>query len=158
MSRDQGDHAADIPVDFLTASPTDVGELQLAYLARLRRLVSTHRSKGREVNPEVVRLLNRSIYVAFCDCREVGCGAYASSILPKGPLGPTEANPTEADPVLLQWVYLRRLRRLLQLRKDHEGQLNRDGLLLLDKSIYATNCDCITVGGGEEASRIIQKF
>lgn len=57
----------------------------------------------------------------------------------------------------LQGIYLRRLRRLLQLRKSHEGQLNNEGLRLLDRSIYATYCDCMSVGAPEAAQEAIRK-
>jgi hypothetical protein len=59
--------------------------------------------------------------------------------------------------VELQGVYLRRLRRLLQLRKNHEGQLNFEGIRLLDKSIYATYCDCLAVGAPEAAQEVLRR-
>src|SRR4030042_4553885 len=51
--------------------------------------------------------------------------------------------------VELQRVFLRRLRRLLELRRNHEGELNCEGIRLLDRSIYATYCDCVSVGDAE---------
>jgi len=56
----------------------------------------------------------------------------------------------------MRGVYLRRLQRLLQLRKSHQGQLNFDGLRLLDKSIYATYCDCVSVGALEAAQEVVR--
>lgn len=68
--------------------------------------------------------------------------------------------PLEIDTfsVEMRGVYLRRMQRLLQLRKNHEGQLNIDGLRLLDKSIYATYCDCISVGAVEAAQEVLRRF
>ncbi len=59
--------------------------------------------------------------------------------------------------VELQGIYLRRLRRLLQLRRNHEGQLNSEGIRLLDKSIYATYCDCVSVGAPEAAQEVLRR-
>jgi hypothetical protein len=57
----------------------------------------------------------------------------------------------------MQGVYLRRLQRLLQLRKNHDGQLNFEGMRLIDKSIYATYCDCISVGALEAAQEVLRR-
>jgi hypothetical protein len=59
--------------------------------------------------------------------------------------------------VEMQGVYLRRLRRLLQLRRNHEEQLNPEGIHLLDKSIYATYCDCVSVGAPEAAQEVLRR-
>jgi hypothetical protein len=64
--------------------------------------------------------------------------------------------PVAGNNVALQGVYLRRLRRLLQLRKDHQGQLNFEGMRLLDKSIYATYCDCLSVDALEAAQEVLR--
>ena len=48
----------------------------------------------------------------------------------------------------LQTHYIGRLRRLLQLRQAHLGELNQEGVWLLDRSIFATYCDCVEVGAG----------
>jgi len=73
--------------------------------------------------------------------------------------GASASLPLEIDGfgVEMQGVYLRRLQRLLQLRKNHEGQLNLDGLRLLDKSIYATYCDCLSVGALEAAQEVLRR-
>jgi len=63
----------------------------------------------------------------------------------------------ESFGVEMQGVYLRRLQRLLQLRKNHEGQLNFDGIRLIDKSIYATYCDCVSVGTLEAAQEVLRR-
>lgn len=58
----------------------------------------------------------------------------------------------------LQLFFLRRLGRLLQLRQQQAGQLNREGLHLLDRAIFATYCDCVDMGVGEGAQRIVQRL
>jgi hypothetical protein len=63
----------------------------------------------------------------------------------------------ESFSVEMQGVYLRRLQRLLQLRKNHEGQLNIEGMRLIDKSIYATYCDCVSVGALEAAQEVLRR-
>ena len=63
----------------------------------------------------------------------------------------------ESFGVEMQGVYLRRLQRLLQLRKNHEGQLNFEGIRLIDKSIYATYCDCGSVGALEAAQEVLRQ-
>lgn len=65
---------------------------------------------------------------------------------------------TDKTSIELQGIFLRRLRRLLQLRRDHEGQLNIEGIRLLDRSIYATYCDCISVGAPEAAQEVLRRF
>jgi hypothetical protein len=67
------------------------------------------------------------------------------------------ALPVDGCSMGLQGIYLRRLQRLLQLRKNHEGQLNFDGTRLLDKSIYATYCDCVSVGALEAAQEVLRR-
>jgi len=52
--------------------------------------------------------------------------------------------------------YLQRLRRLLRLRRDHFEELNEQGLRLLDRSIFATYCDCIDIGRGNEARDVLK--
>jgi hypothetical protein len=73
--------------------------------------------------------------------------------------GPSAPLPlrTEGSSIEMQGVYLRRLQRLLDLRKNHEGQLNLDGIRLIDKSIYATYCDCISVGALEAAQEVLRR-
>jgi hypothetical protein len=63
----------------------------------------------------------------------------------------------ESFGVEMQGVYLRRLQRLLQLRKNHEGQLNFEGIRLIDKSIYATYCDCVSVDALEAAQEVLRR-
>ena len=77
----------------------------------------------------------------------------------RGTSGSFAPSPLQLDgaSVEMQGVYLRRLRRLLQLRKSHEGQLNFEGMRLLDKSIYATYCDCVSVGALEAAQEVLRR-
>jgi len=64
---------------------------------------------------------------------------------------------TDRTNIELQGIFLRRLRRLLQLRRNHEGQLNYEGTRLLDRSIYATYCDCTSVGALGAAQEAIRR-
>ena len=57
----------------------------------------------------------------------------------------------------LRGVYLRRLKRLLRLRREHNGDLNTQGIHLLDRSIFAAYCDCLDVGVGEKAREVIRE-
>ncbi len=52
-------------------------------------------------------------------------------------------------------VYLERLERLLRLRREHHQDLNRQGLNLLDRSIFTAYCDCRDLGVVEEARRVL---
>ncbi|OGO51282.1 MAG: hypothetical protein A2148_00315 [Chloroflexi bacterium RBG_16_68_14] len=63
----------------------------------------------------------------------------------------------EARPASLREVYLRRLRRLLRLRHQHEQELNRQGIRLLNHSVFAAYCDCRAIGVGEEARQILRQ-
>ena len=63
----------------------------------------------------------------------------------------------EAAPAL-QNAYLGRLRRLLRLRSDHYDDLNERGLWLLDRSIFATYCDCRGLGAGFVAQDVIRRL
>jgi hypothetical protein len=70
---------------------------------------------------------------------------------------PTYKEPTSvSDPVALRAVYLKRLQRLVRLRRQHEEELNRQGLRLLEKSVFAAYCACREVGAEQEAMNILQ--
>lgn len=58
----------------------------------------------------------------------------------------------------LQLHFLRRLRRLVQLRQQQADHLNSDGLKLLDRAIFSTYCDCLDQGVGDVAQAIIQQL
>ena len=60
-----------------------------------------------------------------------------------------------ADQESLRDVYLQRLERLLRLRNEHEEELNRQGLRLLDRSIFAAYCACREVDIEREARGIL---
>ena len=58
----------------------------------------------------------------------------------------------------LQLHYLRRLNRLLRLRGDQLGQLNEDGVRLIDRAIYSTYCDAVDLGVTAEAQKLLHRF
>jgi hypothetical protein len=58
----------------------------------------------------------------------------------------------------LQLHYLRRLNRMLRLRSEQSGQLNEDGVRLLDRAIYSTYCDAVDQGVTGEAQRLLHRF
>jgi hypothetical protein len=62
-------------------SPTPIGELRHVYLQRLERLQRLRQRHERELNHQGVRLLNRSIFEAYCMCREIGAEDEARAIL-----------------------------------------------------------------------------
>jgi hypothetical protein len=57
----------------------------------------------------------------------------------------------------MQSHFLQRLSRLLKLREEQSGDLNEDGLRLIDRTIYATYCDAVDVGAAKEAQRLLHK-
>ena len=57
----------------------------------------------------------------------------------------------------LQTYFLRRLNRLLHLRTEQSGQLNDDGLRLIDRAIYSTYCDAVDLGVTEEAQGLLHR-
>lgn len=67
------------------------------------------------------------------------------------------ASTTGAPLASLRSVYLQRLQRLRRLRHEHEQELNRQGLRLLDRSAFAAYCACREVGAEDEARRILRE-
>jgi len=65
---------------------------------------------------------------------------------------------SEASYSPLQLHFLRRLHRLLRLRREQSGQLNGDGVRLIDRAIYSTYCDAVDVGVGVEAQEVLHRF
>jgi hypothetical protein len=63
--------------------------------------------------------------------------------------------PFAANGPVLAIHFLSRLERLLQLRKTEAERLTDQGILLLDRSIYSTLCDCIDSGAAEVARAIL---
>ncbi len=70
-------------------------------------------------------------------------------------LSPTKRNEGSLSP--MQSYFLQRLHRLLKLRDGQSGQLNEDGLRLMDRTIYATYCDAVDVGVTEEAQKLLHR-
>jgi len=53
---------------------------------------------------------------------------------------------------------LRRLHRLLRLRGEQSGQLNEEGVRLIDRAIYSTYCDAVDLGVMDEAQKLLHRF
>ena len=60
-----------------------------------------------------------------------------------------------SNPASLRGLHLERLERLLRLRYQHEQELNKQGLRLLDRSVFAVYCDCRDADAEEDARRIL---
>jgi len=58
----------------------------------------------------------------------------------------------QAPPEYFLW----RLRRVLQLRKNHEGQLNDDGLRFLEKTAFADYCTLRDLGCEAQARTALE--
>jgi hypothetical protein len=56
-------------------------QLRDGYLSRLRRLLRLRRDHFDELNDQGLRLLDRSIFSAYCDCLDIGQGDAARTIL-----------------------------------------------------------------------------
>jgi hypothetical protein len=56
-------------------------QLRDGYLSRLRRLLRLRRDHFDELNEQGLRLLDRSIFAAYCDCLDIGQGDAAKGIL-----------------------------------------------------------------------------
>ncbi len=83
----------------LRADPHDEA-LRGLYLKRLQRLLGLRQRHEQDLNPQGLHLMDRSIFTAYCDCREVGAGEEARRILrevrvivdePAMPLGGADA-------------------------------------------------------------------
>ncbi len=64
---------------------------------------------------------------------------------------------TGATMASVRSVYLQRLERLRRLRHQHEQELNRQGIRLLDRSAFAAYCACREVGAEDEAREILRE-
>ena len=62
-------------------APTPIAELRRVYLERLDRLQRLRRRHEQELNHQGVRLINRSIFEAYCVCRDIGAEPEARAIL-----------------------------------------------------------------------------
>src|SRR6185295_19610551 len=74
------------PVKDLRSAIEDIAharpdQLRDGYLSRLRRLLRLRRDHFDELNEQGLRLLDRSIFAAYCDCLDIGQGAAAKSVL-----------------------------------------------------------------------------
>lgn len=67
-----------------------------------------------------------------------------------------ERPPAVSTPAELRRVYLARLERLHRLRHQHQQELNRQGLRLLDRSLFAAYCACRDIGAEAEARAILR--
>jgi hypothetical protein len=56
-------------------------QLRDGYLSRLRRLLRLRRDHFDELNEQGLRLLDRSIFAAYCDCLDIGQGDAAKTVL-----------------------------------------------------------------------------
>lgn len=56
-------------------------QLRDGYLQRLRRLLRLRRDHYDELNEQGLRLLDRSIFAAYCDCIDIGQGDAAKGVL-----------------------------------------------------------------------------
>ncbi len=56
-------------------------QLREGYLSRLRRLLRLRRDHFDELNDAGLRLLDRSIFAAYCDCLDIGQGDAARAVL-----------------------------------------------------------------------------
>ena len=65
---------------------------------------------------------------------------------------------SEASYAPLQLHFLRRLDRLLRLRREQSGQLNGEGVRLIDRAIYSTYCDAVDLGVTAEAQKLLHRF
>jgi hypothetical protein len=52
---------------------------------------------------------------------------------------------------------LKRLGRLLNLRAEQSGQLNEEGLHLIDRAIYSTYCDAVDLGVTADAQKLLHR-
>jgi hypothetical protein len=71
----------DTPVSEPRVAAAATGQLREGYLARLRRLLRLRRDHFEELNDQGLRLLDRSIFAAYCDCLDIGEGEAARAVL-----------------------------------------------------------------------------
>ncbi len=74
--------------------------LRAIYLERLERLLDLRWQHAQELNQQGLRLLDHSVFAAYCDCRDAGAEEEAQAIL-REPRPPAELPATQlnlADP------------------------------------------------------------
>jgi hypothetical protein len=79
---------------------------------------------------------------------------------PNAPLlaatAPPLASQRQPSGSVLARHFLSRLERLVQIRQTEAERLTDEGIRLIDRTIYATLCDCIDAGAGEVARAVLQ--
>lgn len=60
---------------------SDPAALRRVYLQRLERLLRLRQRHERDLNRQGTRLLDHSVFAAYCDCREVGAEEEAHALL-----------------------------------------------------------------------------
>ncbi len=68
---------------------------------------------------------------------------------------PTELKILDSDAESLKSVYVDRIERLLRLRREHDQELNSQGIRLLDRAIFAAYCACREAGLEDKAKSIL---
>ena len=68
---------------------------------------------------------------------------------------PTELKIPDSDAESLTSVYVDRIERLLRLRREHDQELNSQGIRLLDRAIFAAYCACREAGLEDTAKSIL---
>ncbi len=68
---------------------------------------------------------------------------------------PTELKILDSDAAALKSVYVDRIERLLLLRREHDQELNSQGIRLLDRAIFAAYCACREAGLEDKAKSIL---
>lgn len=58
----------------------------------------------------------------------------------------------------LQTHFLGQLARMLRLRSEQSGQLNEEGVRLIDRAIYSTYCDAVDLGAAMEAQQLLHRY
>ena len=71
----------DSPVSEPRVGAANTEQLREGYLNRLRRLLRLRRDHFEELNDQGLRLLDRSIFAAYCDCLDIGEGEAARGVL-----------------------------------------------------------------------------
>ncbi len=71
----------DAPVSEPQTAPASPAQLREGYISRLRRLLRLRRDHFEELNDQGLRLLDRSIFAAYCDCLDIGEGDAARAVL-----------------------------------------------------------------------------
>ncbi len=91
-----------VPFAELPSSGARGVPLRGVYLERLQRLLRLRQEHEQDLNTQGLHLLDRSIFTAFCDCRDLGVAEEARRILrdakfvvdqPRMPLAMPEARP-----------------------------------------------------------------